>query len=119
MSRGAIDPAAFVFGGRTSRRSLLKRAGLLGISLGSVGSLLAACGNGSSPATTTSGGSGGSAATSAATSAASASGTQATGAATGNVKSGGTLIVALNLEPDNLDPAVTPFAVSHTVMRNI
>ncbi len=32
---------------------------------------------------------------------------------------GGEIIVGLNLEPDNLDPAVTPFAVSHWVMMNI
>jgi peptide/nickel transport system substrate-binding protein len=29
------------------------------------------------------------------------------------------MVVGLDLEPDNLDPAVTPFAVSHTVMMNI
>lgn len=33
--------------------------------------------------------------------------------------SGGEIVVGLNLEPDNLDPAVTPFAVSHWVMMNI
>lgn len=32
---------------------------------------------------------------------------------------GGEIIIGLNLEPDNLDPAVTPFAVSHWVMMNI
>jgi peptide/nickel transport system substrate-binding protein len=32
---------------------------------------------------------------------------------------GGEIVVGLNLEPDNLDPAVTPFAVSHWVMMNI
>lgn len=34
-------------------------------------------------------------------------------------KAGGEIVVGLNLEPDNLDPAVTPFAVSHWVMMNI
>ena len=32
---------------------------------------------------------------------------------------GGTIAIGINLEPDNLDPAVTPYAVSHTVMMNI
>ena len=32
---------------------------------------------------------------------------------------GGQLIMGMNLEPDNLDPAVTPWAVSHSVMMNI
>jgi peptide/nickel transport system substrate-binding protein len=35
------------------------------------------------------------------------------------VQPGGEIVVGLNLEPDNLDPAVTPFAVSHWVMMNI
>jgi peptide/nickel transport system substrate-binding protein len=35
------------------------------------------------------------------------------------VTPGGEIVVGLNLEPDNLDPAVTPFAVSHWVMMNI
>jgi peptide/nickel transport system substrate-binding protein len=41
------------------------------------------------------------------------------GAQDENAESGGEIIVGLNLEPDNLDPAVTPFAVSHWVMMNI
>src|SRR3954452_18644415 len=32
--------------------------------------------------------------------------------------SGGELIFAIRSEPDNLDPNVTPFAVSHVVMMN-
>jgi peptide/nickel transport system substrate-binding protein len=32
---------------------------------------------------------------------------------------GGTLIVGLKTEPDNIDPHVTPYAVSHNVMMNI
>ena len=32
---------------------------------------------------------------------------------------GGQLIMGMQLEPDNLDPAVTPWAVSHSVMMNI
>ncbi len=34
-------------------------------------------------------------------------------------ESGGEIIVGLNYEMDNLDPAVTPYAVSHWVMMNI
>ena len=34
-------------------------------------------------------------------------------------ESGGEIIVGLDWEPDNLDPAVTPYAVSHWVMMNI
>jgi peptide/nickel transport system substrate-binding protein len=34
-------------------------------------------------------------------------------------ETGGEIGVGLNLEPDNLDSAVTPWAVSHTVMMNI
>jgi peptide/nickel transport system substrate-binding protein len=35
------------------------------------------------------------------------------------VVKGGQLIMGMQLEPDNLDPAVTPWAVSHSVMMNI
>ena len=35
------------------------------------------------------------------------------------VVKGGQLIIGMQLEPDNLDPAVTPWAVSHSVMMNI
>jgi peptide/nickel transport system substrate-binding protein len=51
------------------------------------------------------------------TAAASTASTSPTVAAAG--KPGGSIVVGLDLEPDNLDPAVTPFAVSHTVMMNI
>ncbi len=37
----------------------------------------------------------------------------------GNITEGGTLVFGIATEPDNLDPHVTPFAVSHTVMMNI
>src|SRR5215212_11849021 len=40
-------------------------------------------------------------------------------AAQDEANAGGEIVVGLNLEPDNLDPAVTPFAVSHWVMMNI
>ncbi len=36
-----------------------------------------------------------------------------------DAESGGEIIVGLNYEMDNLDPAVTPYAVSHWVMMNI
>ena len=36
-----------------------------------------------------------------------------------DAQSGGEIIVGLNWEPDNLDPAKTPYAVSHWVMMNI
>ena len=32
---------------------------------------------------------------------------------------GGEITIGLDFEPDNLDPHVTPYAVSHTVMMNI
>ena len=32
---------------------------------------------------------------------------------------GGSIAIGINREPDNLDPAVTPYAVSHTVMMNL
>ena len=32
---------------------------------------------------------------------------------------GGQLSIGLDLEPDSLDPAITPYAVSHTIMMNI
>jgi peptide/nickel transport system substrate-binding protein len=41
------------------------------------------------------------------------------GVAAQSATPGGEIVVGLNLEPDNLDPAVTPFAVSHWVMMNI
>ncbi len=34
-------------------------------------------------------------------------------------QSGGTLVVGLSSEPDNIDPHVTPYAVSHNVMMHI
>ena len=32
---------------------------------------------------------------------------------------GGAITIGLDLEPDSLDPAITPYAVSHTIMMNI
>ena len=95
---------------RMSRRDALRRAALLALASPLAGGLLAACGGSNNSTPTTAGGGSGAASTS------SASGGSG---ATTTAKQGGTLTVALNLEPDNLDPAVTPFAVSHTVMMNI
>jgi peptide/nickel transport system substrate-binding protein len=107
-----------VLSGRVSRREVLRRATALGISASGVAALLAACGGGSSatntPAASTSGGS----TTPAGTAAAGTAG-GATTAAKPAGKPGGEIVFGLNLEPDNLDPAVTPFAVSHEVMMNI
>ncbi len=99
-----------VVGLRMSRRDALRRAALLALASPLAGGLLAACGKSSNTTPTSSGGGGGAATTSS---------TSAGSTSTSTAKQGGTLTVALNLEPDNLDPAVTPFAVSHTVMMNI
>ncbi len=93
-----------------SRRDALRRAAFVGLSSPLLAGLLAACGSSGSNSTATSGG--GSAATS-------ASGSASTSTSSSAAKQGGSLTIGLNLEPDNLDPAVTPFAVSHTVMMNI
>src|SRR5215211_6267426 len=77
--------------GRLSRRELARRAAAAGLSASAIAALLAARGEG-----------------------AAAQGTPAA-----DVTPGGEIVVGLNLEPDNLDPAVTPFAVSHWVMMNI
>jgi peptide/nickel transport system substrate-binding protein len=98
--------------GQIGRRALLRRAAGLGISAAGVAALLAACG-GSNATSAPSGGATGASTTSAGTSANPTTGAKATG------KPGGEIAFGLNLEPDNLDPAVTPFAVSHTVMMNI
>ena len=111
------DITSRVMSFRLSRRSAVRRAAVAGLSVPVIAGLLAACGNSSSNSTATSGGSSsgsGSASTAGATSA-STSGSSSSSTA----KQGGSLTVGLNLEPDNLDPAVTPFAVSHTVMMNI
>lgn len=98
---------------RLSRRLFIQRALQLGLSLGVAQALLAACGSAATPAP----GAGSSSAP------ASASGSGATPAASGQAgsagKPGGTLTFGVNQEIDNLDPAVTPFAVSYTIMMNI
>src|SRR5690348_11460754 len=80
--------------GRVTRRELLRRAAALGISSSGVAALLAACG-GSSNATNTP--------------SASTTGSSTTTAAKAAGKPGGEITFGLNLEPDNLDSAVTPF----------
>ena len=104
-----------------SRRSLLQRGAALGMTIGGLGTLLAACGSSSSSSSTSSTGSsgssnGGSAAGSTPSNSSAVS--QSTGSAA-KPKSGGSLTFGLYLEPDSLDPAVTPYAVSHTIMMNI
>src|SRR5215210_1503325 len=89
--------------GTLTRRDVLRRAVALGLSAPVVTALLAACGG--TPATPT------------VAPAATGGGAGTPSAAQG--KPGGELTFGLNLEPDNLDPAVTPFAVSHGVMMNI
>jgi peptide/nickel transport system substrate-binding protein len=89
--------------GTLTRRDVLRRAVALGLSAPVVTALLAACGGTPATPTVAPAGTGGGAGT--------------PGAAQG--KPGGELTFGLNLEPDNLDPAVTPFAVSHGVMMNI
>ena len=86
--------------GRLTRREILRRGAALGLSAPLIAALLAACGGSAATPTAAGGASGGSAAKPAG-------------------KPGGELVFGINLEPDNLDPAVTPFAVSHTVMMNI
>ena len=98
--------------GQWSRRSLFRRAAVVAIAVPGIPTLLAACG-GQTPSTS----GGGAQSTSAGSSGSNSASTAASSAA--NAKPGGSLVIGLNLEPDNLDPAVTPFAVSHTVMMNI
>ncbi len=76
--------------GRLSRREVARRAAAAGLSAPALAALLASRGEGAAAQTPA------------------AEGTP-----------GGEIVVGLNLEPDNLDPAVTPFAVSHWVMMNI
>ena len=138
--------------GRLSRRQVLRRAAVLGLSAPVIGTLLAACGGddddddetpqagttattASQPANPTPtivpAGGGSTATTAAATAPSDATATTAgstpepeataTTAATAEAmgQPGGKIIIGINREPDNLDPAVTPFAVAHTVMMNI
>lgn len=108
---------------RLTRRSVI-RIGIIGaMGLPGFATLLAACGGSSVSSSSSSSSSSASGSQSTTTTSAAASPTgqsgNASAASSGSVKTGGTLTVGLNLEPDNLDPAVTPFAVSHTVMMNI
>ena len=77
--------------GRLSRRDLAQRAAAAGLSTSAIASILASGGQV----------------------------TAAQEASEAEVVPGGEIVVGLNLEPDNLDPAVTPYAVSHSVMMNI
>src|SRR5688500_4115391 len=82
--------ARFALASRLSRREVARRAAAAGLSSAAIAALLAERGEGVAAQTPA------------------AEGTP-----------GGEIVVGLNLEPDNLDPAVTPFAVSHWVMMNI
>src|SRR6478672_1035650 len=79
---------------RLSRREIARRAAAAGLSASAIAALMTARGE-----------------------AAAAQDASGTPPAAGTP--GGEIVVGLNLEPDNLDPAVTPFAVSHWVMMNI
>ena len=100
--------------GPVSRRSLLRRAAVVAVAVPGIPTLLAACG-GQTPSTS----SGGAQPTTAGSTGSSSGSSAGTAASSAAAKPGGSLVIGLNLEPDNLDPAVTPFAVSHTVMMNI
>ncbi len=102
-----------VLSGQVTRREVLRRAAALGISASGIATLLAACGGSSAATNTPSASTTGVSTTGAGTTA------SGTAAAKPAGKPGGELVFGLNLEPDNLDPAVTPFAVSHEVMMNI
>ncbi len=104
-----------------SRRRLLQRGAALGMTIGGLGTLLAACGSSNSSSSTSSTGS------SAHPTAVRPRARRLPIAAPvlkvlgqrPSPKSGGSLTFGLYLEPDSLDPAVTPYAVSHTIMMNI
>lgn len=99
-----------VLHGRVSRRVFLQRAIQLGLSMPLITAVLAACGGATSPATSAPA-TGGSAAPAA------SGGASASPASAG--KPGGSLTFGINLEMDSIDPAVTPYAVSHTLMMNV
>jgi peptide/nickel transport system substrate-binding protein len=107
--------------GGLTRRQVLRRGAALAISGPVLGALLAACGGEdptatpAAPAGTTPGTTTGPEAT--ATPAPQTGQTPA--APSGEGRPGGSITIGINREPDNLDPAVTPYAVSHTVMMNI
>jgi peptide/nickel transport system substrate-binding protein len=99
-----------------SRRELTRRALALGLAVPMAGALLAACGGDDDDDDDEPASGGDPTATSAAGATAPAAGTSQP---TGEGKPGGSIIIGINREPDNLDSAVTPYAVSHTVMMNI
>jgi peptide/nickel transport system substrate-binding protein len=107
-----------------TRRQVLRRAAALGLAMPVMGTLAAACGGdddddddgGTTNPTATTGGSGPTATQGTGTGATATTGGQQT---TGGGKPGGSIAIGINREPDNLDSAVTPYAVSHTVMMNI
>ncbi len=105
--------ARAVLSGQITRRAMLRRAAALGVSASGIAALLAACGGGSTATNPPA------AATTAASTTPAGTTASSTTAAKVAGKPGGELTFGLNLEPDNLDSAVTPFAVSHTVMMNI
>src|SRR4051794_30501694 len=116
----ADQRARRVLSGTISRRAFIGEATRLGLSLPLISALLAACGatpttaprGSTAPAT---GGGSPAPSTSAAASATASGGAKASSAG----KPGGSLTFGINLEMDSLDPAVTPYAVSHTVMMNV
>lgn len=102
------------------RRTLLKRSAALGIAFPTIGALLAACtnpedGEDDESDNQTDDTSGDEVADEADDDEADESG-DGSGS---EGQEGGRLIIGLDLEPDNIDPHVTPYAVSHTVMMNI
>lgn len=126
--------------GRLSRRQVLRRAAVLGLATPMVGTLLAACGGDDDDDETPAAGQPTATtppaanptptirpAEPAATPTPAAPGSTPAPQPTATTapepapvgKPGGKIIIGLNREPDNLDPAVTPFAVAHTVMMNI
>ena len=86
-----------VLAGRMTRRELLMRAGVVGLSATLVGQVLAACGSSSPSATSTAAGS--------------------------TPKKGGTLVFAWDSEPASLDPAIAwnlvDWQVEHAVFENL
>ena len=83
----SIELVRAALSGRLTRREVARRAAAAGLSSSAIAALLMSRGEGAA--------------------AQDEGGTPAAGTP------GGEIVVGLNLEPDNLDPAVTPFAVSH------
>ncbi len=106
--------------GMTSRRDFLKRSILVAAVVPVGASLLAACGgDDDDDAPEDSGDAGDQESTAGESEGDAAEPTEEDDSSSGEGQSGGQIALGINLEPDNLDPAVTPFAVSHTVMMNI